>query len=343
MSDPAKIIFLPIERCLLFRTTSMKNNPEGRSMLRTAYRPYYFAKKIEESEAIGINRDLVGIPVARVPIELLVEPKSAESQATYDYIRDVVTRTHNDEQAGIIFPKEVDDQGKEMYEFELLNSGGRRTFDTGAIVQRYTQSMAMTTLSDFILLGHEAVGSFALSSDKTELFAVALGAYLDAIEDVLNRHAIPRLMKLNGYPTDETMPIIRHGDIEKPDLQQLIGFVQGLSSAGAPLFPDLVLENRLREIADLPTITQEERDEMQMQQQEQMMQQQQMMGPSLGLGGQPGQPPGQPGRPEDGKTDKNSPVGSQASAPGGKGRPPNGSTTQNPFAQAVKKKITERV
>ncbi|NBO56040.1 MAG: hypothetical protein EBU84_15960, partial [Actinobacteria bacterium] len=47
---------IPIEKALLFRTTSDKNNPEGRSILRNAYRPWYFKRRIEEIEAIGVER-----------------------------------------------------------------------------------------------------------------------------------------------------------------------------------------------------------------------------------------------------------------------------------------------
>jgi hypothetical protein len=60
----------------------------------------------------------------------------------------------------------------------------------------------MTMLADFVLMGHENVGSFALSSDKTALFAVALGGWLDGIRDIFNLHAIPRLVAINGWPTD---------------------------------------------------------------------------------------------------------------------------------------------
>jgi hypothetical protein len=34
----------------------------------------------------------------------------------------------------------------------------------------------MTVLADFVLLGHQQVGSFALSSDKTKLFSMAVGS-----------------------------------------------------------------------------------------------------------------------------------------------------------------------
>jgi len=54
---------LPLSKGLLFRTQSQKENPEGRSIFRNAYRPWYFKKRLEEFEAIGIERDLNGIPV----------------------------------------------------------------------------------------------------------------------------------------------------------------------------------------------------------------------------------------------------------------------------------------
>jgi hypothetical protein len=276
------LVFIPIEKALLFRTTSTKNSPEGRSLLRNAYRPWYFGKRMEEVEAVGLERDLAGLPVAYVPAEILAVNKTPAAEATYRYIKDVVTKTKSDEQAGIIFPLTYDENGNKLYEFTLLSTGGRRSFDTGSIVTRYNQEMAMSLLADFILLGHEKVGSFALSSDKTELFAVALGAILDAIEEVLNRHAVPALLRLNGLEVGEHQPMFRHGDIEKPDLAVLIQYVQGLANAGAPLFPDLVLENHLRGLADLPSITEEERERILSQQMEQAMAQQQAMMGAMG-------------------------------------------------------------
>ncbi len=253
-------VFLPIEKSLLFRTTSMKNSPEGRSVLRSAYRPWYYSKRIEELEAIGIDRDLAGMPIAKIPIELLSADRTPDQLATYNMIRDIVRKVKRDEQEGIIWPKVLDPEtGEDLFTFELISSGGRRSFDTGAVIQRNSQQMAMTIMADFILLGHENVGSFALSSDKTELFAVALGAWLDGIQEVLNRHAVPRLFELNNFSVEE-YPKFRHGDIESPDIQALGAYVQSLASAGAPLFPDLELENRLRGYADLPEADEEERD-----------------------------------------------------------------------------------
>lgn len=335
-------IYLPMERSLLFRTTSRRNNPEGRSMLRTAYRPWYFSKRVEEVEAIGLERDLAGMPFAGVPLELLEESPSPEAAATLQYVKDVVTKTKRDEQEGIVWPLAYDEDGNKLYEFDLISTGGRRTFDTGAIIQRYMQQMAMTVLADFILLGHEAVGSFALSSDKTELFAVALGSMLDAIEDTINRHAAPRLLALNGFPVDEKQPMLRHGDIEKPDLQELIQYVSSLAAAGAPLFPDLVLENRLRELADLPLVTEEEREEME---QAKMEEAQAMMGGmETGMGAAPGQgmeqpsPFGQQGKAGRPQTNFGNPQSkNEASTTGGGSGRPAGQSTNKPQSTEPKR------
>jgi hypothetical protein len=41
------VIFIPIQKALHFRTTSRKDSPEGVSMLRNAYRSWYFKKTID--------------------------------------------------------------------------------------------------------------------------------------------------------------------------------------------------------------------------------------------------------------------------------------------------------
>jgi peptide/nickel transport system substrate-binding protein len=81
---------IPIEKSLLFRTSSQKNNPEGRSILRNAYRPWYFKRRIEEIEAIGIERDLAGLPVAYLPPEYLSSTASPEQVSVLNAIKEIV-------------------------------------------------------------------------------------------------------------------------------------------------------------------------------------------------------------------------------------------------------------
>lgn len=242
---------IPMTRILHFRTLSHKDNPEGRSLLRNAYRPWYFKKHIEEIEGIGIERDLAGLPIAYVPPALLSKSASAEEKALLSQIHAVLRNVRRDEKEGVVFPLARDSDGNELYRFSLLTSGGRRNFDTNAVINRYDRRIAQTVLADFLLLGQEGrTGSYALADSKTDLFAVAIGAILDAITQTFNRHAIPRLLSLNPFGEVEA-PQLVHGDIEKIDLAKLGAYCVQLAQSGIPL-SDPATERYLRMQAGLP-------------------------------------------------------------------------------------------
>jgi len=242
--------YVPIAKSLLFRTTSRKGNPEGRSILRNAYRSYYFKKRIEEIEGIGIERDLAGLPFAEVPAEMMREDASDDDKAALQSIVDLIKNVRRDEQDGVVWPQSWDQKGNKMYEFKLMNSGGTRTFSTDQIITRYEQRMAMTVLTDFLLLGNDSTGSFALSTSKAGMFQAVLSSWLDIIADVLNNYAIPRLFRMNNIPGP--FPTLRHDEVQQPSLADLATFIAALAGAGAQLFPDVDLENHFRKIAQLP-------------------------------------------------------------------------------------------
>ena len=243
-------VFIPIEKSLLFRPNVTKNNPEGRSLLRNAYRPWYFKKRIEEIEAVGIERDLAGLPVAYVPPEYLASNANASQKAVLAAITALVQGIKRNEQEGVVFPLQFDDAGHEMFRLQLLSTGGQRQFDTDKIISRYDQRIAMSVLSDFILLGHDRVGSFSLGTSKIDLWTMAVEAIAKSIAEVVNTHAIPRLLQLNGIQVEE-MPFLTYGDVAKVELTELGDFIQKLTAAGA-LTPDEKLEEYLRDISGLP-------------------------------------------------------------------------------------------
>ena len=243
--------FIPIGKALLFRTETHKANPEGRSILRNAYRSWYYLKRIQEIEAIGIERDLAGLPVAHVPLEMLSPNASAAQKSTVANIFEMVRKVKRNEFEGVVFPAETDIDGNPSgFKFSLLASGGRRPIDVNEIVKRYESRIAMSVLGEFVLLGMDSVGSFALSSNKTHLFAQALGSYLQQIADIFNRFAIPKLLKYNGI-APELFPELVFEDIESPDLNELATAIGTLSSAGV-LTPDDELEQWVRGFGNMP-------------------------------------------------------------------------------------------
>lgn len=254
--DGGPEVLIPIEKALLFRTNSSKGNPEGRSVLRSAYRAWWFKRNVENIEGIGIERDLAGLPVAKVPPAVLAALGDNE-RAQLAAIKEIVTNIRRDEQEGVVWPLVRDESGHEMYTLELLSSGGTRQFDTSAIIQRYEQRIAMSVLADFILLGHEAVGSYALSATKSSMFKTALQSWLTSIAGVINTHAIPRLLKLNGMDV-RLAPALSFGAVGDVDIDTVITFVTQMTNSGMSFFPSPELENKLRSDVGLPALSDED-------------------------------------------------------------------------------------
>ncbi len=248
------IQFIPLEKAMLFRTETHKNNPEGRSILRNAYRSWFFCKRIQEIEAIGIERDLAGLPVMQVPVELLASNATSAQKSVVDDFRDMIQKIRRDEYEGVVIPSDTDIDGNPSgFKLSLLSAGGRRPLDVNEIVKRYESRIAMSVLGEFVLLGMDGVGSFALSSNKTALFAQALGTYLQSVASVFNEKAIAPLMRLNGWNEPEYFPEIVFSDIETPDIQELAGALTSLAGAGL-ITPDDELEKWVREFANLPAV-----------------------------------------------------------------------------------------
>ena len=243
-------IDIPIEKSLLFRTTAAKNNPEGRSLLRNAYRPWWFKRRIEEIEAIGIERDLAGLPIAYVPPEFLSSAATPDQQTVLAAIKQIVTSIKRNENEGIVFPQVYDEGGKPLFDLKLLSSGGSRQFDTDKVITRLDQRIAMSVLSDFILLGQDRVGSFALGATKMDLWSMSVDSIAKTIADTVNQHAIPRLLRLNGMDADRP-PTLQYSEVAHVDLAEIADFVSKMTTAGV-LAPDPALEDHLRELAGLP-------------------------------------------------------------------------------------------
>jgi len=240
---------IPIEKALLFRTESNKDNPEGRSILRNAYRSWYFKRRIQEIEAVGIERDLAGLPVIHTPEGTDIwnsnDPQMTNLNAS---LVTMIKNIRRDEYEGLVLPN--------GYEFELVSTGGSRQFDTNAIIERYDTRIAMAVLADFLMLGHQQVGSFALSSDKTEMFTTAISTFLDIICETFNNKGIPSLIDINGehFNNITDYPRLTHGQVEEVDVVAMADFIQKMVGSGI-IIPDGELEDYIRQIANLPEKT----------------------------------------------------------------------------------------
>lgn len=256
------LIDIPINKLLLFRPRAWKNNPEGYSILRSAYRPWWFTKRLEEQEAIALER-MSGTPEFRVPQALLeaAAMNDPKAMASLEQFKKIVTNIKVDEQMGLITPSDtfMNSDGTPstvpMYQF-LYNvpQGSRTGVNFNPSIERYKLDMMTCVLADFLMLGHSSRGTQSLGVTKLDLFLQATEGWLDSNAAVLNNYGVTRLWDLNGE-SDDTRPEFVPSMPQRTDLDSLGKFILSLSQAGARLFPDADLENYLREAADLPELS----------------------------------------------------------------------------------------
>ena len=226
---------IPIDKALLFRLFSHKGNPEGQSLFHSAYQEWYNKKHIKRIEGIGIERDLAGLFHARIPAQYLSPDASAAELAIGAYIKKMATQVHRDELEGLVTPLAYDERGNEMFKFELMRSSGPRQFDTVAIIQRYDTRILQSVLANILMIGMQGrTGSYSLGETLSDLYTNALSTILDAIVEVINRHLLPRLWRLNGFPL-LAMPMLAHGQIKQVDFDKFSAGLLRLSQAGMPL------------------------------------------------------------------------------------------------------------
>ncbi len=250
------IKYIPMNKSLLFRPHTHKGSPEGRSALRNAYRAWFFLKNMQEIEAIAIERELNGLPVVRIPDNILNGTTPEAINAKNKYIQ-LVRDIKFNEQGGVVLPSNpyYDADGKptniKQVDLELLSSTGTRSINASEVILRYQREIARVVVADFLMLGSNDRGSFAMSKDKSSLFVDATEGWLSAITETINKHLVEKLWLLNGFD-QAYKPYLSHGNVAPVDLTELGGYISDLARSGAPLFPDEELESSLRVSAGLP-------------------------------------------------------------------------------------------
>lgn len=233
---------IPIGKALLFRTETTRQNPEGRSLLRGAWTSWFAVQNIQTIEAIGIERDLAGIPVLSPPDG--VDLSTPAYKQLLEVAEDLVQGIRRDEDEGVVLPQSG-------WDLRLMSTAGSRQIDTDPVIRRYEQRMTVSLLADFLILGQDSIGSYAMVDVKSDLFGLALDALLDGMCEVVNRYGIPRLLTLNGMKP-KVLPKVRHGSVGRVDLRTIGEFLSNLSIAGAPIPWDKALMEHLWSGASLP-------------------------------------------------------------------------------------------
>lgn len=235
---------IPIERMVVYRFRKTRNNPEGESILRPAWVPWYYLKNMQQIEAIGIERNLKGLPVIYPPFGADMSDGGTDKTIAQQMVRNLRT----DEQGGVTMPAPVGEAPHQQWRLELLSPGTQgNAVDTDMVISRYEKRILMSALAQFLMLGQDNVGSLATFEGANDFFTMAVNSIADNIADTFSKYAVTRLLRLNGMDPDGVQLV--HSPAGNIGLDTVATFLQ---QAGAFITWTADDEAWLRGVARLP-------------------------------------------------------------------------------------------
>ena len=129
----------------------------------------------------------------------------------------MMERAHQAKQSGFILPMLTDQDGNKMFDFEIKNISGIKSFDIEKIIERLTREIQVGLFADVLSMGGEGGGSFSLAESKTSFLDMAVKSRLSEIKDQLNHQLIKTLFEQNQWSTE----VLPYFDYELPDSESL--------------------------------------------------------------------------------------------------------------------------
>jgi len=234
---------IPIEKLLIFTNEKEGDNWRGVSVLRSAYKPWFIKENLEKIDAIGFERNAVGIPIFKMP----ANPDDKDVEKAEELGKNL----RANEKAYLLLPYEWD------FILEASKYDGKGIQDA---IRLKNRDIFSNVLANFLDLGAGTTGSRALSVDQSEAFYRSLQAIADYVASIWNEHAIKQLVDLN-FDNVTKYPELKVTGIEKVDVERFSSGLQRLGMSGM-IIPDDELEAFIRNKLRLPEkVEVEEREE----------------------------------------------------------------------------------
>jgi len=225
---------IPIEKLVIFTHNRKGGNLEGKSLLRTAYRSWYFKANLYNIDGIQKERHGMGFPVVELPPGY----KDADVLAATELVRNIRTNEHG---GAVIPPKWV---------LRFLELPGQPV-NVMESIEHHNGQIMLNTMTQFLLLGISgAGGGRATSGSQQDMFNKSLRYVANQICDAINLYCIPYLVGYN-FTTDK-FPKLRARNLgETKDLQQWASAMANLKAQGLVNWTPET-EEWVREIIDAP-------------------------------------------------------------------------------------------
>jgi hypothetical protein len=235
---------IPEYKVTLFSPEKEGDNYAGMSVLRAAYRDWYYKDLLTKINAMSHERHGIGIPLITM-----------EGNASPEEMKNLEEAARNMRAGQQAFIRLTDN-----IRFEILDMKSQTREQILPSIEFHNKQIYQSILAQFLQLSQSASGggsgSRALSEDMSKLFMRSLEYLADYIASVFNEDLIKDLIELN-WGKGAACPKLAHEKIGDDNLQLMGDFVQSLAQSRL-ITPTVETEQAVRAMAGLPQLSEEE-------------------------------------------------------------------------------------
>lgn len=222
-------IFIDIAKLLIFTYDKEAGNLEGVSLLRSAYKHWYFKDNLYKIDAIQKERHGIGIPMIKLPPNFTPRDKTIA--------QNMGKNLRTNELAHVVLPP--------MWEVSFIKVEGNAV-NVMESIEHHDDKMYDNILAQFM-----RVGGTASQDSEINLFLRACRVVADIISDTFNVYAIPQLIDWNwsGVEKYPKLMVRRIGDTAD---QRTLSFALRNLVGAKIIIPDDKLEAWSRDEFEVP-------------------------------------------------------------------------------------------
>lgn len=225
---------IPIDKLMVFSFNKKGGNLEGKSLLRTSYKHWYYKENLYKIDGIQKERHGMGFPTLTLPVGY------KDSDVVFG--NELVQNIRTNERGGAVLPP--------GYLLSFLDLPGQPV-DVMRSIEHHNGMIMLNTMTQFLMLGLEGSGGGrATSGSHQDMFTKSNRYVANLICDTINLYCVPQLVRYN-FKSDKFPKLQVRNIGESKELQQWASGVANLTSQGL-ITPDIETEQWVRKIIDAP-------------------------------------------------------------------------------------------
>lgn len=232
--DLEVLVDIPAQFLLCFTHEREGSNYEGNSMLRPCYGPWFRKNQFLKLNAIGIEKFAVPTPI----VTFNAGVQNTEAHAAL--VNNLQSYTSHEKNYLMIPDTFKIEMNTNTYEPEKVVKA----------IEYEDKLMAKAFLANFMELGMNGSGAYALSNDLSDFFLSGLDHIANEVCGEINRTLIPQMIKLNFGP-QAAYPCLKVSGISDKAGKELADSLKALADSKY-IKPDDETESFIRERFGLP-------------------------------------------------------------------------------------------